>query len=194
MLEKLRSSSIPSHLNRDDVKKAMQNIITMEVEQRTKAWISQQQSTSHDTSQGQISTALQSQNDQLKTQVAQYQSERDQVDEWKHQSEDSLVNQTEHVMHAVTQVRTPDELQNIYKELIKLKALVSSSFASKPYVPGGMAEPPRKANAQVVGSSGSIQGSGQKRVTFPAVIAQTMNPPANENVVQHSGKKHSAKK
>ena len=39
-LERLRSAQIPSHLNKEDVKKAMQNIITMEVEQRTKAWIS----------------------------------------------------------------------------------------------------------------------------------------------------------
>lgn len=34
-------------------------------------------------------------------------------------------------MHAVTKVRTPDELQNIYKELLKLKNLVSASFESK---------------------------------------------------------------
>jgi len=31
-LEKIKSSQIPSHLNKEDVKKAMQNIITMEVE------------------------------------------------------------------------------------------------------------------------------------------------------------------
>ena len=32
ILEKLKSTQIPSHLNKDDVKKAMQSIITMEVE------------------------------------------------------------------------------------------------------------------------------------------------------------------
>ena len=31
-------------------------------------------------------------------------------------------------MHSVTQVRTPDELQTIYKELLKLKTMVSDSF------------------------------------------------------------------
>ena len=41
-LEKIKNGQIPQNLNKDDVKKAMQNIITMEVEQRTKAWISQQ--------------------------------------------------------------------------------------------------------------------------------------------------------
>ena len=49
-----------------------------------------------------------------------------------------MIEQTEAVMHSVTQVRTPDELQNIYKELLKLKNFVASSFerqtppASKP--------------------------------------------------------------
>jgi len=40
MLEKLKTAQIPPHLNKEEVKKAMQSIITMEVEQRTKAWIS----------------------------------------------------------------------------------------------------------------------------------------------------------
>ena len=33
-------------------------------------------------------------------------------------------------MHAVTQVRTPDELQSIYKELLKLKTMVAGSVSS----------------------------------------------------------------
>ena len=32
-------------------------------------------------------------------------------------------------MHAVTQVRTPDELQSIYKELLKLKSMVAGSVS-----------------------------------------------------------------
>ncbi len=35
-------------------------------------------------------------------------------------------------MHSITQVRTPDELQNIYKELLKLKNNVMASFQSAP--------------------------------------------------------------
>ena len=43
-------------------------------------------------------------------------------------SERELVEQTDAAMLAVTQVRTPDELQSIYKELLKLKTMMSQSF------------------------------------------------------------------
>ena len=40
-------------------------------------------------------------------------------------SEREMIEQTEAAMLSVTQVRTPDELQSIYKELLKLKAMMS---------------------------------------------------------------------
>lgn len=112
---------------KDDVKKAMQNIVTMEVEQRTKAWISQQQQPANSNST-QV-TILENMNSQLKEQVSSLQNEKDSIEENKKMVEKDLVDQTELVMHAVTQVRTPDELQNIYKELLKLKTMMSGSFA-----------------------------------------------------------------
>ena len=81
LLEKYKSGQIPSHLNKDDVKKAMQNIITMEVEQRTKAWISQQPPQSTQSNQALAST-VENQTKTLKQQVSQLRSERDEQTRW----------------------------------------------------------------------------------------------------------------
>mmetsp|Transcript_24289 Transcript_24289/g.32546 ORF Transcript_24289/g.32546 Transcript_24289/m.32546 type:complete len:103 (+) Transcript_24289:1398-1706(+) len=82
LLEKYKSGQIPSHLNKDDVKKAMQNIITMEVEQRTKAWISQQPA-QQPTATNQVSiSTLDNHNKTLKTQVSQLRSEREELVQW----------------------------------------------------------------------------------------------------------------
>ena len=85
LLEKLRSTQIPSQLNKEDVRKAMQNIITMEVEQRTKAWVSQQptpapprrSSSSHQNTQ---LTILENQNNQLKTRLTQLEGEKQEIE------------------------------------------------------------------------------------------------------------------
>jgi len=97
-------------------------------------------------------------------------AEREELCQLKSSSELGLIEQTDSVMQAVTQVRTPDELQNIYKELLKLKTLVQRSFeqlASR--VDSGQSPDSARKNAPL--------GSAQKRVSFPAVLAQTMQSP-----------------
>ena len=57
-------------------------------------------------------------------------------------------------MHAVTQVRTPDELQSIYKELLKLKTMVAgsvpkNSIEKQPSATKRSTTPPPTNNQQV---------------------------------------------
>ena len=98
------------------------------------------------------------------------QSEREELNAWKSKSEQDLTEQTEYVMHAVTQVRTPDELQNIYKELLKLKTQVMASFGEYPGSMGFRADKSKFVDSARK-SSTSLAGSAQKRVSFPAVLA-----------------------
>ena len=93
------------------------------------------------------------------------------------------MEQTDHVMHAVTQVRTPDELQNIYKELLKLKTMMSQaqSAASSLALSKSSSIVSATSNGTSTTDRGSVVGSessSKKRVTFPAVLAHTMNEPA----------------
>ena len=57
----------------------------------------------------------------------------------------------------VTQVRTPDELQGIYKELLKIKTMVQQQQESAS-VPGKFTEPTKYPSAR---SSTNVQGTLQ---------------------------------
>lgn len=182
----------------------------MEVEQRTKAWVSQQPQSNQSSQQPPSSgghkqtqiTMLENVNNQLKAEINEIQFEHDEKEVRQIESEQNLIDLTQHVMHQVTQVRTPDELQNIYKELLKLKTVMSSSFTatfpadrsaisnqsdSKPKGGSALIDSARKQNSR------SVLSSGQKRVTFPAVLAQPMDgPKATSNGQQSANKSTSS--
>ena len=115
LIEQLKGAQVPPQLNKKDVKEAMQSIIKMEVEQRTKAWIASQQGP----------TSNQSSVQQLQKAITQMQRDKDTVEVQTKMRvktvEKDLTEATDQLMYQVTQVRTPDELQNIYKELLGLK-------------------------------------------------------------------------